>query len=62
MAEAENVNGNYISDLQLHVITKRGNKSEEIAGRIGLLGIVCKVSSRKTLSVETFCFPGKRLL
>ena len=33
MAEAKNVNGNYSSDLQLHVIAKRGNKSKEIAGR-----------------------------
>ena len=26
------------------------------------LGVVCKVSSGKTLSGETFCFPEKRLL
>ena len=29
---------------------------------ICLLGVVCNVSSRKTLSGETFCFPKKRLL
>ena len=29
---------------------------------ICLLGVVCKVSNRKTLSGETFCFPEKRLL
>ena len=29
---------------------------------ICLLGVVCNVSSRKTLSGETFCFPEKRLL
>ena len=29
---------------------------------ICLLGVVCKVSSRKTLSGETFYFPEKRLL
>ena len=27
-----------------------------------LLGVVCKVSDRKTLSGETFCYPEKRLL
>ena len=29
---------------------------------ICLLGVVCKVSSRKTLSGETFCFPEERLI
>ena len=29
---------------------------------ICVLGVACKVSSRKTLSGETFCFPEKRLL
>jgi len=29
---------------------------------ICLLGVVCKVSNRKTLSVETFWFPDKRFL
>ena len=28
---------------------------------ICLLGVVCKVSNRKTLSAETFCLPEKRL-
>ena len=27
-----------------------------------LWGVICKVSIRKTLSGETFCFPEKRLL
>ena len=26
-----------------------------------LLGVICKVSDRETLSDETFCFPEKRL-
>ena len=29
---------------------------------ICVLGVVCKVSNRKTLSGETFCFPETRLL
>ena len=29
---------------------------------IDLLGVVCKVLNRKTLSGETFCFPEKSLL
>ena len=33
MAEAKKVNSSYISDQLLHVIAKRGNRSEEIAGR-----------------------------
>ena len=33
MTEAKNVNGSYIFDLRSHVTAKRGNRSEEIAGR-----------------------------
>ena len=63
MTEAKILNGSYIFDLRSHVIAKRGNKSEEIwvhdkitayAKEIVLLGVVCKVSNRKTLSGETF--------
>ena len=38
------------------------NKITACAKEIVLLGVVCKVSNRKTLSGETFCFPEKRLL
>ena len=52
-----------LADLQLHVIAKRGNKGKEIAGRNRSPGYCMKSCElRKTLSVETFCFPGKRLL
>ena len=37
------------------------NKITAFAKEIVLLGVVCKVSNRKTLSGETFCFPEKRL-
>ena len=30
--------------------------------QICLLGVICKVSNRKTLTDETFCFLDKRLL
>ena len=33
MMEAKNINGSYIFDLWSHVIAKRGNRSEKIAGR-----------------------------
>ena len=38
------------------------DKITACAKEIVLLGVVCKVSNRKTLSGETFCFPEKRLL
>ena len=53
MTEAKNVNVSYNFDLRSHVIEKRGN---------GLLGVICKVSNRKTLSGERFCFFENSLL
>lgn len=53
MTEAKNANVSYNFDLRTHVIEKRGN---------GLLGVTCKVSNRKALSGERFCFFEKRLL
>ena len=53
MTEAKNVNVSYNFDLRSHVIEKRSN---------GLLGVICKVSNRKALSGERFCFFEKRLL
>ena len=53
MTEAKNANVSYNFDLTTHVIEKRGN---------GLLGVICKVSNRKALSGERFCFFEKRLL
>ena len=53
MTEAKNVKVSYNFDLRTHVIEKRGN---------GLLGVICKVSNRKALSGERFCFFEKRLL
>ena len=38
------------------------NKITACAKEIVLLAVGCKVSNRKTLSGETFCFPEKRLL
>ena len=38
------------------------NKITACVKEICLLGVVCKVSKRKTLSGETVCFPEKRLL
>ena len=38
------------------------DKITTCAKELVLLGVVCKVSNRKTLSGETFCFPEKRLL
>ena len=38
------------------------NKITACVKEICLLGVVCKVSNRKTLSGETVCFPEKRLL
>ena len=37
------------------------DKITTCAKELVLLGVVCKVSNRKTLSGETFCFPEKRL-
>ena len=48
-----NVNVSYNFDLRSHLIEKCGN---------GLLGVICKVSNRKTLSGERFCSFEKRLL
>ena len=53
VTEAKNVKVSYIFDLRTHVSVKRGN---------GLLGVICKVSNRKALSGERFCFFEKRLL
>ena len=38
------------------------DKITTCAKELVLLGVVCKVSNRKTLSGETFCFPEKGLL
>ena len=46
MTEAKYVNVSYNFDLRSHVIEKRGNC---------LLGVICKVSNRKTLSGKRFC-------
>ena len=70
MTEAKNINIRYIFDLKSHVIAKRGNCSEEIAGRgknnsvcqICLQGVVRKVSKRRKLTSETFFLLEKRLL
>lgn len=53
LTEAKKVNVSYNFDLRSHVIEKRGN---------GLLGGICEVSNRKTLSGERFCLFEKRLL
>ena len=69
----ENVNVSCNFDLRWNFIAKHGNGREEIACRwkqktacqtkqICLVGVVCKVSNRKTSSGEIFCFLGKRLL
>ena len=64
--EAKNANGSYIFRLPSPDIAKRGNRSEEIAGRRQknslCLDVVCKVWNRKTLSGETFWLPEKGLL
>ena len=39
-----------------------GNKMTACVKQICLLGVICKVSNRKTLSGETFCFLEKPLL
>ena len=47
------------------IVAKKLPLDDKIAAcvkEIFLLGVVCKVLNRKTLSVETFCFPEKRLL
>ena len=47
------------------IVVKKLPLDDKIAAcvkEICLLGVVCKVLNRKTLSVETFCFPEKRLL
>ena len=74
VTEAKDFSDSYIFDFRQHVIAKCGNSSErnswynvndKITARVKeicLLGVVCKVSSRKTLSGETFCFHEKRLL
>ena len=70
MTETKNINIHYIFDVKSHVIAKRGNCSEEIAGRwknnsvcqICLQGVVRKVSKRKKLTGETFFLLEKRLL
>ena len=70
---AKNVNVSCNFDLRWNFIAKHGNGREEIACRwkqktacqtkqICLVGVICKVSNRKTSSGEIFCFLGKRLL
>ena len=66
MTEAKNVNVRFIFVLRSHVFVKRGNGTEEIAGRwqnnsfcqqiinLCLLGVICKASDWKTLSSEKF--------
>ena len=47
------------------IVAKEMMVDDEIAARVKeicLLCVVYEVSSRKTLSGETFCFPEKRLL
>ena len=60
MTEAKSINVSYIIDLKEHVIAKRGNCSEEIAGRwkikawvkqISLQDVICKLKFR----VEKHC-------
>ena len=63
--ETKNVQESYIFYLSSHVIVKRCNITKEITGndkKICLMGVVCTVSNRKTLSTETFCFSDERLL
>ena len=63
--ETKNIQESYIFDLSSHVIVKRSNITKEITGndkKICLMGVVRKVSNRKTLSAETFCFADKHLL
>ena len=71
MREAKNVNICYNFDLKSHVIPKRvtvtkkslaGDKITACVKQICLLGVICKVSNRKTLSGKTLCFLKKRLL
>ena len=73
MTEQTNVNVSCIFVLMLHLIAKHGNGSEEISGRWQIqaqanklyllhVGVVCNVLNTKTLSGETFCFLGKRVL
>ena len=63
----KNVNGICIIDLRSHVIARRGNVSDEIlvynkitacGKQICVLGVICRVSDRKTLSNENVCFVG----
>ena len=53
MTEAKNVKVSCNFDFRSRVIEKRSN---------ALLGVICKVLNRKTLSGERFCFFEKRLL
>ena len=59
VTEAKKSQRSTVFDLWLHVTAMRGNRSEEIAWvkNIFILGVVCKVLNRKTLSSETFRFP-----
>ena len=63
---AKNFNDSCTFDLQSHVIAKCRNSSEEISGRLQNNSLcqrnISSVSNRKTLSGETFCLAGKRLL
>ena len=59
MTEAKVVGISYI----FYFIAKGGNGSKEIdKTKKCILGVMCKVLNRKTLSGEAFCFLEKRLL
>ena len=52
----------YLLTCSCMLLQSAAIRAKKLLVEIGLLGFVWKVASRKTLSVETFCFPGKRLL
>ena len=63
---AKNFNDSCTFDLHSHVIAKHRYSSEEFPGRLQNKSLcqrnISWVLNRKTLSGETFCLPGKRLL
>ena len=72
VTEVKNVNVSCNFDLRSHFNANHGNGREEIACRWKkkkqrvkqnkyFSWVLCKVSNRKTLSGEIFCFLGKRL-
>ena len=55
----KNVKIVYVFDWRLHVIAKCGNVNDKITAsvkQICLLGVICKVWERKTLTNEKFCY------